>query len=308
MHLHAPSVLRTWRRPRSAAALLVSGLIASTVACTSPAAPATRLPDPPKEVTVEEALPYWTDGQVSLLLDACLPVAPAGPLPAVVLVHGGGFTGGHRSSEGMRSLCEWTAEQGMAAFSVDYRLAPEFTYPAPIDDLANAVLWLRQPDQATRFGIDPAKIGLFGSSAGATLALTLATRGQGPLDAGDRVAAVVSLSGVSVMTPNGLSLGSPSQQAVDMALAYLGCVDPVDCPNGGPASALAAVDPSDPPTLLVNGTGEMVPREQADAMGAMLESAGVPVELLILGKPDHGTALLTADVRGAVRSFLEEYL
>jgi acetyl esterase/lipase len=283
-------------------------MVATTVACSTPAAPATRLPDPPREVDVEEALPYWTDGQVSLLLDACLPLAHEGPLPAVVLVHGGGFTGGHRSSDGMRSLCEWTAEQGMAAFSVDYRLAPDFTYPAPVDDLANAVLWLRQPDQTSRFGIDPAKIGLFGSSAGATLALTLATRGQGPLDAGDRVAAVVSLSGVSVMTPNGLSLGSPSQQAVEMALGYLGCVDPVNCPQSGPASALAAVDPSDPPTLLVNGTGEMVPREQADAMGAMLESAGVPVELLILGKPDHGTALLNADVRGAVRSFLEEYL
>jgi acetyl esterase/lipase len=257
---------------------------------------------------VEESVPYWTDGQVSLLLDACLPLAPQGPLPAVVLVHGGGFTGGHRSSDGMRSLCEWTAKQGMAAFSVDYRLAPQFTFPAPVDDVANAVIWLRQQEQASRFGIDPDKIGLLGSSAGATLALTLATRGEGPLDAGDRVAAVVSLSGVSVMTPNGLSLGSPSPQAVEMVLAYLGCVDPVECPQSGPASALAAVDASDPPTLLVNGTDEMVPREQADAMGAMLESAGVPVELLILGKPDHGTALLNADVRGAVRSFLEEYL
>jgi acetyl esterase/lipase len=196
----------------------------------------------------------------------------------------------------------------MAAFSVDYRVAPAYTYPAPVDDLANAVSWLRQPDQVSRFGIDPAKIGLLGSSAGATLALSLATRGQGPLDAGDRVAAVVSVSGVSVMTPNGLSLGAPGEEVVERAMTYLGCTTPDDCPQSTPASPLAGVDPSDPPTMLINGTGELVPREQADAMAAGLETAGVPVQLLILSKPDHGTALLNADVRRAVRSFLEEYL
>jgi acetyl esterase/lipase len=60
--------------------------------------------------------------------------------------------------------------------------------------------------------------------------------------------------------------------------------------------------------MLVNGTDELVPREQADAMAGALRSVGVPVELRIVDAPDHGSALLNADVRQAVLSYLEEYL
>ncbi|OMQ16637.1 hypothetical protein A7K94_0201105 [Modestobacter sp. VKM Ac-2676] len=161
---------------------------------------------------IEEGLTYWSDGEDELALDACLPAESQEPTRAVVLVHGGGFTEGDRDSEGLRTLCELTAELGEAAFSIDYRLAPEHTYPAQVDDLANAVRWLRDPDQVERFDIDPARIGVIGSSAGAIIAQSLATRGEGPLDTGARVAAVASLSGVSVMTPDGLELGRPSAQ------------------------------------------------------------------------------------------------
>jgi acetyl esterase/lipase len=259
-------------------------------------------------VDVQQGLTYWSDDEVSLEGDACVPGRSPDRVPAVVIVHGGGFTSGDRADDGMRSICKDLAREGTVGFSIDYRLAPDFTYPAQVDDLAHAVEWLREPAQIERFGIDPGRIGVLGSSAGAIMAQSLATRGSGPLTRGDRVAAVVSLSGVSVMTPDAWRLGAPSPRAAQLVLGYLGCRSVASCPQTVPASPITAVDPSDSPMLLVNGTDELVPRQQADAMAAALSSAEVPAQVVIVDAPHHGIALLNADVRRSVRSFLEEYL
>ncbi|WP_188959548.1 alpha/beta hydrolase [Modestobacter marinus] len=291
-----------------AAALGVTALLVTLSACSSPSEPTARLDPGPDNVQVTEGLTYWSDDQTELKLDACLPTDAEEPLPAVLIVHGGGFTEGARDSTGVRTLCELTAEQGAAAFSVDYRLAPEFTYPAQVDDLANAVQWLRDPAQVEQFGIDPARIGAIGSSAGAIIAQSLATRGEGPLDSGARLAAVASLSGVSVLSPEGLELGQPSEDAADLVLNYLGCTSVTDCPQSVPASPITGVDPSDPPMLLVNGTDELVPAEQPEALAAALDAVGVPAELLLVDGPKHGITLLDSDVRRQVLDFLQEQL
>jgi acetyl esterase/lipase len=225
-----------------------------------------------------------------------------------VLVHGGGFTSGDRASGGMRGLCESMAEHGYAAFSIDYRLAPEYTFPAQVDDLGHAVQWLRQPAQTRRFHIDPAHVGVIGSSAGAIMAQNLGTRGTGPLDADERVAAVVSLSGVSLMTAEAAHLGHPSPAAAQLVLSYLGCTSPAQCPQSAAASPISAVDASDPPMLLVNGTDEIVPREQPEAMLSALRAAGVPADLVLVDGSDHGAGLLDGDVRSSIHSFLRTYL
>lgn len=293
---------------RSLGALAATALLAVLPACSSSGEPSARLdPDLPG-VRVEEAITYWSGDEVELKLDACLPTGTEEPTRAVLLVPGGGFSEGGRDSTGLRSLCEEIAELGAAAFSIDYRLAPEFTYPAQVEDLANAVQWLREPAQVERFGIDPSRIGAIGSSAGAVIAQSLATRGEGPLDAGARLGAVASLSGVSVLSPAGLELGRPSEEAAELILNYLGCASPVNCPQSVPASPITGVDPSDPPMLLVNGTGELVPEEQALAMAEALRAADVPAEVLIVDEPRHGIGLLDGDVRDQVLTFLQDNL
>lgn len=251
-------------------------------------------------------VPFTTVDGETLLLDACLPADDSGDRAAVVLVHGGGFVAGDRRSSGMRALCTLVASQGAAAFSVDYRLAPEHVFPSQVEDVQAAVAWLREPEQVDRFGIDPARIGVLGSSAGAVLAQSVGTAGEGPLDAGSRVAAVVSLSGVSLMTEEGLTLGTPSPEAAEMILTYLGCDTPslAACPQAEPASALLDVDPTDPPMLLVNGSDELVPAEQAQAMADALTAAGVSNELLVEDGSAHGVELLTGQTRAAVLDFL----
>lgn len=311
--------LRAPSRPRAGAAVaavacgpLVALLLAS---CASPP-PAQRFrPEPPAgaEADADADITYWSEGEDSLQLDACLPprdadAAPGPALPAVVIVHGGGFTSGGRDEPGVRALCTEVASTGTAAFAISYRLAPQHTYPAQVDDLAHAVEWLRQGAQVERFGLDPARVGVIGSSAGAIIAQSLATRGEGPLDQGSRVRAVVSLSGVSVMGPEGLRLGKPTPAAADLVLTYLGCDAITDCPQAGDASPVSAVDPTDPPVLLVNGSDELVPSQQAEAMGEALRSAGVAEQVVIRPGDQHGLALLDPDVRRDVKTFLEEHL
>lgn len=240
-------------------------------------------------------------------MDACLPADQSKPAAAVILLHGGGFTQGSRSDESMVSICLWLAENGFAAFPTSYRFAPEYIYPSQTDDVAAAVDFLRQPEQVTRFNIDPSRIGALGSSAGAILTLQTATAGEGPTDTGARIAAAVSLSGVSDMRANAATLGRPSPEAVGIMLSYLGCRSLANC-DGTAASPIVNVDSTDPPTLLAASEGDLVPIEQASAMADALESAGVPSQLISVAGSGHGAQLMNQEVRDAVLSFLTTYL
>lgn len=240
------------------------------------------------------------DGE-KLGLDVCLPEPSDEPAPAVILLHGGGFVEGNRSSSGMAGVCTWLASNGYAAFPVSYRLVPTYTYPSQIEDVAAAVEFLRT--NADRFGINPARIGALGSSAGAIIALQAATAGEGAIEAGSRLVAVVSLSGVGDMSPEAVNLGEPSKEAMALMLAYLGCTDITTC-EGAAASPITNLDPSDPPTLLVTSKHDLVPVEQAEALDAALATQGVAHELIVLNGSGHGAALMTDGVEQSILEFL----
>lgn len=90
---------------------------------------------------------------------------------ALLLLHGGGFVAGHPSMN--RTLMGGiAAAAGIKVFNIDYRLAPEHPFPAALHDSIAAVEWLRRPETTEKFGIDASKIGLFGESAGTSLAMS----------------------------------------------------------------------------------------------------------------------------------------
>jgi acetyl esterase len=98
---------------------------------------------------------------------AYAPVAAAGPLPALVYFHGGGFVaGGLESHDGLCRL--FAAEGGFKVIAVDYRLAPEHPYPAAVDDAWAAAVWIEQ--NASTLGLDAGRIAVGGDSAGGMLA------------------------------------------------------------------------------------------------------------------------------------------
>lgn len=92
-------------------------------------------------------------------------------LPAVLMVHGGGWTGG--SKEAMRPLARALAARGWVVVSTSYRLAGQAPYPAAVHDVKAAVRWLRA--HATEFGLDPQRVGAVGGSAGGHLVGLVAT-------------------------------------------------------------------------------------------------------------------------------------
>lgn len=93
---------------------------------------------------------------------------PTSRRPAIINFHGGGFVLGQGTDDGRWAMAVMQA-LGAVVFSVEYRLAPAYPFPTPVEDCADAILqiWRR----ADEFWIDPDKIILTGFSAGGTLAL-----------------------------------------------------------------------------------------------------------------------------------------
>jgi acetyl esterase len=93
------------------------------------------------------------------------------PAPALVFAHGGGWTLGTLDSAD--DICrELAARVGCVVVSVDYRLAPEHPFPAPLEDVSAAADWVRA--HAESLGVDPVRVGLAGTSAGGNLAAATA--------------------------------------------------------------------------------------------------------------------------------------
>ena len=89
------------------------------------------------------------------------------PGPAALYLHGGGMIVGHVGLfDG--SVSRYVSASGTPILSVDYRLAPEHPYPVPVEDAYAALAWLHE--HAADLGVDPARIGVFGDSAGGGLA------------------------------------------------------------------------------------------------------------------------------------------
>jgi acetyl esterase/lipase len=89
---------------------------------------------------------YSAPGGESLKLDAHIPEG-GGPFPAIILVHGGGWVGGHKTVNFVQPLFPLLDQTGMAWFTIDYRLAPKHPYPAARLDVEAAVSWLKRNAQ-----------------------------------------------------------------------------------------------------------------------------------------------------------------
>lgn len=244
------------------------------------------------DVDVEQDIVYATRGDVELALDAYLPPDGGTDRPAFIWVHGGKWIEGDKTGNEDVEISAILAEQGFAAFSINYRLAsPEGgAYPQAVDDVAAAVEFIRE--NADRFGVDPNRIALAGESSGAHLAALVATRGEGSLTEGSRVAAVVSFSGPMDLAP---LLHDDNPNLVRAVSMFLGCApDDAACEDlAVEASPTTHVDPSDPPFFITNADAEVIPLPQAEAMKSALDDAGVRAELVVPHTTIHGLGYAT---------------
>ncbi len=134
--------------------------------------------------------------QYGLKLDAYVPKG-RGPFPAVIIAHGGGWEAGDKVTYAA-PIFEPLAKAGFAWFSINYRLTPQARHQDQLDDLREAIRYVKA--YAKTFRIDPNRLALLGESASAQMVSYLATNAQTEKEAGLNVAAVVSFYGVYDLT------------------------------------------------------------------------------------------------------------
>jgi alpha-L-fucosidase 2 len=238
----------------------------------------------PEATKVLSDLVYASPGGVALHLDAYLLRGPERH-PAVIYVHGGGWTGGSKKMAGMaRLLLPVLNGAGFSAFSIEYRLAPAYPYPAALEDVRAAIRYVRA--HADELRIAPDRIALAGSSAGGHLvALVGTTPCDGP--AGREPAGCGARTIIDLYGPADLR-GWVNVPAVR---AFLG---PRLTSNRkrllAEASPIANVCRGDLPTLILHGDRDpVVPYAQSAAFQRALQAAGVPSRLVTIPGGSHGT-------------------
>jgi acetyl esterase/lipase len=267
------------------------------------------------------------DGR-SLLLDLHRPRDSAGPLPAIILVHGGGWRRGDRADHAAGRQIPLAAT-GLVVASVDYSLSGDATFPAPLLDLRRAVRWLRA--NAGELGSDPDRVGVLGASSGGHLAALLALAGDAfeDVDGGDSadasVGAVVllcpvidaarwdeELAGAPTPAPGTFAASRPSWPLPRLAAALLGVDNasavPALADSANPLTYVAAGEL--PPFLILHGDADsLVPLSHSERMHTALRDAGGEATLLIVAGGDHeAEAFETPAAIGAISAFLHSSL
>jgi acetyl esterase/lipase len=255
----------------------------------------------PPGVVERKDIEYGRVGDRSLLLDLYLPDAPAGPLPVLVFIHGGGWRKGDRADYKVYTVRY--AQRGYAAATISYRLSEEAKFPAAIEDAKCAVRWVRA--NAGEYGFDPRHIAVIGGSAGGHISMmTGYTAGDpalegngGHADQSSSVQAVVNFYGPSDLT-------TEQAKAFRDVQTFLGATYEENPGLYTQASPVAHIDSDCPPTLIFHGSiDQLVPVEQSEALAAKLREAGVPCEYQRVEGWPH-----TMDAAVAVNDYCRYYL
>ena len=264
-------------------------------------------PEFPPDIRVERNVTFLAAGRKERA-DLYVPLQmPKGRrCPAVVLIHGGGWSGGRRDAAREINIGSTLARNGYVAMSIDYILSDkkQAVWPTNLWDCKTAVRWLRK--NAERLGIDPDRIGVLGGSAGGHLA------------------AMVALT-----TPaDGLD---PAQPYGEFSCAVKCCVDMYGITDIGTyhdatmlgktfsaapelyrlATPVTYVRSNSPPVLILHGTADTtVNVKQSGNFAGVLKHAGAEHELIILPGALHSFDLQPPqrDLRPAVLNFLDVHL
>jgi acetyl esterase/lipase len=236
----------------------------------------------------ETGIIFGRGDDVDLKLDIAVPGTGSGPFPALIYIFGGGW--GYYS--GSRSQCpiQLAAAEGYVAATVDYRLTnvkengkTKYLFPAQLYDVKAAVRWMRA--NASRYNIDPDRIGIVGWSSGAHLALLLGLTSpadglegnSGNAGYSSRVQAVVAMAGMVEAVSFYKTTNVPARVA-----ALLGG-SPEEVPDQYvKASPLTYESKDDPPVLFIQGDADTsCPLAQAELLQKNAASVGASFVLLV---------------------------
>ncbi len=229
----------------------------------------------PPGVTELKNIEYGKVGDRSLQLDLYLPEKAAQPVPGLIFIHGGAWSGGTRDV--YKYYTVRYAKKGYVAATISYRLSGEAPFPAAVEDAKCAVRWMRA--NATKYHIDPNKIAVIGGSAGGHLSMMVgyssdvaALEGNGGNPGvSSHVQAVVSFYGPCDLTTDfARNNGAVKKFLGDKTFEEAREAYPL-------ASPITHLSKGDPPTLILHGTlDDVVQIDQSDTLAAKLKELGIP--------------------------------
>ena len=251
--------------------------------------PQTKLPD---TVTAHLDVVYAEAGNRKLLTDIFVPKGGKGPLPAIVVVHGGGWLNGDKTK--FRALAVKLASLGYVTSAIQYRLGYEARFPAGAQDCLASVRFLR--DHAKKYRVDPDRIGAIGGSAGGHLVGLMATGWnesglQGEFDrskASARLSAAIVMAGPMEMLTGAVAERSREDNPKKKSNSNVWLGKTVDQAPAlyRLADAHAKISKDDPPLLFMVGEHDKPERNQPSR--DTLKQVGVPTGLKIYPDGKHG--------------------
>jgi acetyl esterase/lipase len=199
----------------------------------------------------------------------------------IVVIHGGGWDGGARTQ--LSPLNDFLAGEGYAVASLEYSLAPKYRYPAPVEDVAAALAFLKS--RAQELGLDPGRFVVLGRSAGGQIAL------QSAYTLGDKAikGAIAFYAPADMVFGYGLPTNPLILDSRQLMEQYLGgsySHHPEAYVASSPVEHLSA---SSPPTLMLHGrVDELVSFQHSVHLRGKLDALGVPNFTVDLPWGAHG--------------------
>jgi len=230
--------------------------------------------------------------------------APQPPQPLLVYFHGGGWVIGDLDTHD--GVCRFLADHGgCRVLSIDYRLAPEFPFPLPVEDAVAAFTWAHE--HATELGADPERIAVGGDSAGGNLSTALCIQNR---DAGNPQPAMQLLLYPVTDAVGGQTSRDTFAEGFLLTRNDMEWFENHYIPDGidddePRASMMRAEDVSGLPPAYVATCGFDPLRDEGEIYAARMREAGVPVVLQRHRDQIHGFANLTAICPSARTAMLE---
>jgi acetyl esterase/lipase len=196
-------------------------------------------------------------------------------LPVVLMAHGGGWSSRDRSD--MQSTAIKLAKKGFAVLNVSYRFAPKFIYPAQIQDLQLALLWLQ--GNANKYHLDLNRVNAWGYSSGAHLVALLAGTIAGEAQT---LALIPELPKIRAVVVGGIPADLSVYSDSPIIAPFLGADRDENPELYQEASPINHVSAGDPPVFLYHGKLDtLVEKEQSINYYNALRRNDIPAELYL---------------------------
>ena len=252
---------------------------------------ALEVPPNPNVVSADRAIP-GPQGAPDIMVRVYRPVDATGTLPGIYFIHGGGMILGNMDGEDpvASTICE---RVDAVVVSVEYRLAPEHPYPAPVEDCYAGLAWMAR--NAAELGFDPDRLAVYGGSAGGglTIATSMLARDRGfpALRFQMPIYPMIDDRNETPSSHEITDIGIWDRSAnIEAWQWYLGNGEPDQYAAPARAEDLAGL----PATFIDVGTVDLF-RDEDIAFATRLMQAGVPTELHVNPGAYHAAEMLAPE-------------